>query len=127
MRPIDADVLKDAISQKLYPIFDAFNSHDYGMFWTGIEKAIDEQPTVNKWVPCSERLPEDGQVVLITVKAGTALDIGISDEDTVMEAYYYADEYTYPCFVPSIGVEHLREEVLAWMPLPEPYQEEGDQ
>ena len=48
MRLIDADGLKDVIVQNVYPIVDAFNSHDYGMFWTGgIEKAIDEQPTID--------------------------------------------------------------------------------
>ena len=47
MRLIDADALKQLIAEHVYPVQDAFNSRDYGMFWTGgIEKAIDEQPTV---------------------------------------------------------------------------------
>ena len=32
MRLIDADGLKDVIVQNVYPVVDAFNSHDYGMF-----------------------------------------------------------------------------------------------
>ena len=45
---IDADRLKQTISANVYPVQDAFNSRDYGMFWTGgIEKAIDEQPTAD--------------------------------------------------------------------------------
>ena len=46
-RLIDADVLKETIVSNVYPVSDCFNSRDYGMFWTGgIEKAIDETPTV---------------------------------------------------------------------------------
>ena len=47
MRLIDADALKETIVTNVYPVMDYFNSRDYGMFWTGgIEKAIDEQPTI---------------------------------------------------------------------------------
>lgn len=47
MRLIDADALKETIVTNVYPVTDYFNSRDYGMFWTGgIEKAIDEQPTI---------------------------------------------------------------------------------
>ena len=56
MRLIDADALKELIVANVYPVADFFNSRDYGMFWTGgIEKAIDEQPTIDpvkhgRWV-----------------------------------------------------------------------------
>lgn len=47
MRLINADALKELIAANVYPVFDDFNSRDYGMFWTGgIEKAIDEATTV---------------------------------------------------------------------------------
>jgi len=49
MRLIDADALKETIVSNVYPVVDDFNNHDYGMFWTGgIEKAIDEQPTIEE-------------------------------------------------------------------------------
>ena len=56
MRLIDADALKEKICTNVYPVQDAFNSCDYGMFWTGgIEKAIDAAPTIKpkkgKWKP----------------------------------------------------------------------------
>lgn len=56
MRLIDADALKELIANNVYPVQDAFNDRDYGMFWTGgIEKAIDNAPTVDpvkhgRWV-----------------------------------------------------------------------------
>lgn len=47
-RLVDADRLKKVIADNVYLVQDAFNSRDYGMFWTGgIEKAIDETPTVD--------------------------------------------------------------------------------
>lgn len=48
-RYIDADALKETIVSNVYPVVDDFNNCDYGMFWTGgIEKAIDEQPTIEE-------------------------------------------------------------------------------
>lgn len=48
MRLIDADELKELICNNVYPVQDAFNTQDYGMFWTGgIEKAIDNAPTID--------------------------------------------------------------------------------
>lgn len=74
MRLIDADALKDTICSNVYPVTDYFNSRDYGMFWTGgIEKAIDEQPTIEsaqpgqRWIPVSERQPDKPGVYLVTV------------------------------------------------------------
>lgn len=47
-RLVDADALKELIANNVYPVQDAFNDRDYGMFWTGgIEKAIDDAPTVD--------------------------------------------------------------------------------
>ena len=48
MNLIDADELKEKICNNVYPVSDSFNNTDYGMFWTGgIEKIIDEQPTID--------------------------------------------------------------------------------
>ena len=58
---IDADRLKQTISANVYPVQDAFNSRDYGMFWTGgIEKAIDEQPTADVLEVKHGRWEDDG-------------------------------------------------------------------
>lgn len=48
MRLIDADDLKDVIWHNVYLVQDVYNSRDSGMFWTGgIERAIDEAPTID--------------------------------------------------------------------------------
>jgi hypothetical protein len=64
-----------------------------------------------KWIPCSERLPEEDEVVLITNKW-----------HEVDKALYIGDERF------DIIINYLqKEEVIAWMPLPEPYSESEDE
>ena len=75
---------------------------------------IDNAPTVEpkngKWIPCSERLPErdDTGHVLVSVS------IPERPFDIVL--------------VPTNCVKHMFKQghISAWMPLPEPYMEEGD-
>lgn len=55
--------------------------------------------SVNEWVPCSERLPEEEVTVLVT------------NEDGIV----YVD-----CLVDGVWMV-WRDNVVAWMPLPEPY------
>ena len=84
-RLIDADALKELIANNVYPVQDAFNDRDYGMFWTGgIEKAIDNAPTVDPvkhghWVEQEHedwkwskeyRCSECGQYRLVTTPVG---------------------------------------------------------
>lgn len=47
MRLIDADALKEIISGNSYILRDSINSMNFGMFWNGIEQAIDESPTID--------------------------------------------------------------------------------
>lgn len=54
MRLIDADTLKEAIKNDMYVVDYGVECAIYGMFWSGIEYEIDEQPTVEqktgKWI-----------------------------------------------------------------------------
>ena len=47
VRLIDADALKEIISGNSYILRDSINSMNFGMFWDGIEQAIDESPTID--------------------------------------------------------------------------------
>ena len=70
---------------------------------------------VNQWIPCSERLPERDADYLVTINS----DYFYGEGSIVLMAYsenkwwYYNDEQGY--------VDWFTDEVLAWMPLPEPY------
>ena len=115
MRLIDADALKEIISGNSYILSDSMNSKSFGMFWYGIEQAIDEAPTIDavpRWIPCEERLPEPNVAVLGYAPAF----------DNIFAVYYdsvcgwmtWSPVYDEP--FPS-----FQGEIVAWMPLPEPY------
>ena len=67
--------------------------------------------TLTSWIPCSERLPEDGNKVIITTKAGNVM-AGIYTKH-----YGFRKNEGFTCDVCFIYLES----VVAWMPLPEPY------
>ena len=84
---------------------------------------------MGNWIPVTKRLPEENCVVLITVKShGKQGGKYVTDALYVISDNFPIDEYDYngpgfyvDCgeedwyYVPKIG------EVLAWMPIPEPY------
>ena len=70
----------------------------------------------DKWIPCSERLPEEEEYILLSFANYTGLDIGRYENDGENDKFYPGDEEeTYA----SYGLI-----VNAWMPLPEPYKGE---
>ena len=71
----------------------------------------------NKWIPCSEERTEKGKDVLISVDFG---DGWIGIVDIAHMCYELADsEYWFR----NDEVSYQMNEVIAWMPLPEPYSE----
>lgn len=80
-----------------------------------LAKLEDEEET-SKWIPCSERLPEDESYILVSFKNSTMPDIARYEENDEGGAFYPGDdEKSYS----SYGLF-----VNAWMPLPEPYKGE---
>ena len=69
-----------------------------------------------KWIPCSEKLPEDESYILVSFENATMPDIARYEENDEGGTFYPGDdEKSYP----SYGIF-----VNAWTPLPEPYKEE---
>lgn len=64
-----------------------------------------------EWIPCSERLPRQGQEVICQCRASIIKVLKLDADGD----WYQDAEHCY-----------MRGFVIAWMPLPEPYREEGD-
>lgn len=74
-----------------------------------IINALYEQLHKNGWIPCSEKLPEMGETVIACTSNGTFAG-KLENEGWYRENMFFYDS--------EISV---RDDVIAWQPLPEPY------
>ncbi|RHR72609.1 DUF551 domain-containing protein [Eubacterium sp. AF15-50] len=72
-------------------------------------RAMEKETKNNGWIPCSERLPEDGTRVIACFKHGLVTEL----------------KYKSAGIFEGIN-EYVAEVIDAWMPLPEPYREEQE-
>jgi len=73
--------------------------------------ALDKLPSAQRWIPCSERLPEDGRVVLWCNEHGSVFTTAITAR--------FDNSW-------AVGKRHRSSRMVAWMPLPDPYKEPAD-
>ena len=115
---IDEKKLINYIKTEINPYGKPFldTAYEFGLKLIDYIEAMEEQPQVGGWIPASERLPEDGYGVLVTVNGKhnnitfvDALEIAEYDGDFgwIVEGY---PQWTDP-------------DVTAWQPLPEPFEE----
>ena len=86
----------------------------------GARKLMLDAPEVKpepKWIPCSERLPEEGRRVIVYDNERACIYIASYEADRYYSGSYWEDDEGLICDF---------EEISAWMPLPEPYREEGE-
>ena len=72
-----------------------------------IECETAQPERIGRWIPVTERLPKDGDEVLITAWKDTVFISWRSDGIWTCDSFFFDDST----------------EVSAWMPLPEPYKE----
>lgn len=118
-------VSRNAAIDALMEILDRPNHAEF-LYTDEICKALNELPFVTpkqRWIPCAERLPEEGHDVLITKEPFKIKGY----EQKVIKAKRSADPRSGKIEWWSEFGALTNKAVLAWMPLPEPYREEGEQ
>ena len=112
----------DAISRQA--VLELVNKGYMGLYarQTDIEimkDKINDLPPINpqepKWIPVSERLPEDEQEILFSTKTGRVHSGKYHDDDSANQWYSHRDK-----------CRAWNNVVSAWMPLPEPYKAESE-
>ena len=84
-----------------------------GRIREALEKLPSAQPE-QRWIPCGERLPEDNSDILVTYVE--------KDEKRIAPVNYGCGTW-FDCLFDNV-LDQVG--VLAWMPLPEPYEAESE-
>ena len=99
-----------------------------------LKKMPSELPSTEaEWIPCSERLPKDSGEYLVRPSDGVLEDCSDFSEVMIMpydeecEAFGWWTERYDPISLGFVDSDFNEFEVIAWMPLPEPYREDGEE
>lgn len=121
MRQIDADALKEKVEAIVFGcnlMGDEYQCRLSDTIDYISDVLIEGAPTIGGWIPCSERLPDYREAVLIS----TIWGVRMAERDAVKEGV--TDDFWYLFLDDAIARPMY---VYAWMPLPEPYKEETDE
>ena len=86
---------------------------------------IEQEP---KWVPVSERLPEERKKCLVTFKGGYVGIMCYASDLYGVDEYDFCDEKGMAGWFDydrELG-HYSRDDVIAWLPLPQPYKAENE-
>lgn len=104
-----------AVTEALYAVrqgkdVTAFERKDaaYSVRWDGEKLTIGSDEKARRWIPCSERLPDMHDEVLVTARGEVSI------------AWLYVDGKWRSNDMP----QPMFRDIIAWMPLPEPPKEE---
>ena len=144
MRLIDADALSKAMYDEAFENDESYNETNPMARWDSglwirykmFENILDEAPTIEpKWIPCSERMPKDSGDYLVRfsdeyIEDHSSLDVAeieIERFDADCESFgYWVDRFD-PVSLGFVDSDWVELPIIAWMPLPKPWEGETKQ
>ena len=124
MRLIDADALKRKSQKVATEAWKLRIKATVEVILNQFIDYIDAAPTIKpeqQWILCSERLPENNRQVLVYARSAH-FALAKYDEMREADGTYKMQWVTFDAWKPFYKIK----EVVAWMPLPEPYEEGQD-
>ena len=111
-RLLDEDDVLNAVDQRIQELqsHPEFRRKHADIDLYGIKEYIRQIPTAQQWIPCSDRLPEEGKDVLCCFYNGEHYRIIVS----------HRTDFNFWSGVGRTG------DLIAWMPLPECYKGEQE-
>lgn len=107
---VPMDLYEDGDEWRLYAAKELLEEELYKAHQEGYEECKEDFNLENNgWIPCNERLPEDGTRVIACFKHGLVTEL----------------KYKSAGIFEGIN-EYVAEVIDAWQPLPEPYREEQE-
>lgn len=122
MRLIDADVLKEMIPTTSVDMFEECRNCSL-LYKEQVLELIDMTPTIDQWIPCSERLPEPNRHDALNVDVYYLAQTEFGD--MIVASYNESHEGT-KWWEQIYSYRIFDDEIVAWMPLPEPWKGEAE-
>ena len=133
MRLIDSDEVKETARRIAKIPWGDDRGHKVEMRWTleELERLIDTAPTIYAgWIPCSERLPSaedcpmDCMVTRQSKYVGYYTDIAVAEADGT---WTHEDWKAIAIKGRATCISTKDADIIAWMPLPKPYEKGAEE
>lgn len=131
----DGLIHKSDMEQLIDAVWQKWDIRDMDQFRDGLLEALAVMPSTQlecktgRWIPCSERLPEEDKEVLISYryKEGEGDTSHVEMDITTYGQMYFGGNKVGNHKHWRAPFEYFESnyEVIAWMPLPEPYKDGG--
>lgn len=120
MTEVGDTIYRQAAIEALISFFGLSIEEEYGSAIQEVLNGLSSAQSDQRWIPVTERLPEDFQSFYATCKSNIA-----NRDNWVIEGYYNP----WSGFNPPPLVEKGKAEIIAWMPkeLPKPWKGESDE